>query len=152
MTLATRLEKYCLTMATSGREEPMIRAITEDFVAFTKDITVDSFGNVMARFEAASPTMTRSSGGDVFDMKEQVGHSDIRTTINIYGRIFKEDKVQIAQNLNTKLENVHKMCTEAENNVKFAEIVSQNPLQIKASKAVDSDDAQVRPTDYGFDA
>jgi hypothetical protein len=76
-------------MATSGREEPMIRAITEDFVAFTKDITVDSFGNVMARFEAASPTMTRSSGGDVFDMKEQVGHSDIRTTINIYGRIFK---------------------------------------------------------------
>jgi integrase len=98
------------------------------------------------RYTAAA--ITRSSGGDVFDMKEQVGHSDIRTTINIYGRIFKEDKVQIAQNLNTKLENVHKMCTEAENNVKFAEIVSQNPLQIQASKAVDSDDAQVRPTDY----
>jgi len=56
MTLATRLEKYCLTMATSGREEPMIRAISEDLAAFTKDITVDSFGNVMARFEAANPS------------------------------------------------------------------------------------------------
>ena len=74
--------------------------------------------------------------------------SDIRPTINIYGRIFKEDKVQSAQNLNPKLENVHKMCTEAENNVKFAEIVFQNPLQTQASKAVDTDETQVRPTDY----
>ena len=55
MSLEARLEKYCLTMATSGREEPMIRAISEDLGKFTKDITVDSFGNVMARFEAASP-------------------------------------------------------------------------------------------------
>ncbi|MEY2900307.1 MAG: hypothetical protein RL247_473 [Actinomycetota bacterium] len=34
----------------------MIRAISEDLGKFTSDITVDSFGNVMARFEAASPT------------------------------------------------------------------------------------------------
>lgn len=56
MNLATRLEKYCLTMATSGREEPMIRQMKDDLGVFTKDITVDSFGNVMARFEASSPT------------------------------------------------------------------------------------------------
>jgi putative aminopeptidase FrvX len=56
MSLVDRLEKYCLTVATSGREEPMIRAISEDFGVYTQDITVDSFGNVMARFEAASPT------------------------------------------------------------------------------------------------
>ena len=56
MSLVDRLEKYCLTMATSGREEPMIRVITQDLSAYTKDITVDSFGNVMARFEASSPT------------------------------------------------------------------------------------------------
>jgi putative aminopeptidase FrvX len=43
-------------MATSGREEPMIRQIRADLGAFTKNITVDSFGNVMARFEASSPT------------------------------------------------------------------------------------------------
>ena len=34
----------------------MIEAIKADLGAFTKDITVDSFGNVMARFEAAKPT------------------------------------------------------------------------------------------------
>ena len=56
MSLVDRLEKYCLTMATSGREEPMIRVITQDLSAHTKDISVDSFGNVMARFEASSPT------------------------------------------------------------------------------------------------
>lgn len=56
MTLAARVEKYCLTIATSGREEPMIEAISADLRAYTSDITVDSFGNVMARFEASSPT------------------------------------------------------------------------------------------------
>ena len=56
MSLADRLEKYCLTTATSGREEPMIRLLRDDMAAFTNDISVDSFGNVMARFEAASPT------------------------------------------------------------------------------------------------
>jgi putative aminopeptidase FrvX len=54
--LTDRLEKYCLTTATSGREEPMIRLISEDFRSFTDDVTVDSFGNVMARFEASTPT------------------------------------------------------------------------------------------------
>jgi putative aminopeptidase FrvX len=50
------LEKYCLTIATSGREESMIRLVSEDLGKFTENITVDSFGNVMARFEAAAPT------------------------------------------------------------------------------------------------
>jgi putative aminopeptidase len=54
--LVSRLEKYCLTIATSGREEPMIRHMKDDFGAFTQDVSVDSFGNVMARFEASSPT------------------------------------------------------------------------------------------------
>jgi len=98
------------------------------------------------RYTAAA--ITRSSGGDLFDMKEQVGHSDIRTTINIYGRIFKEDKAQIAQNLNSKLENVHKMCTEAESNVKFAAIVSQNSLEILGSSGAEQDETTFRPTDY----
>lgn len=34
----------------------MIRAMTEGLARHTSDITVDSFGNVMARFEASSPT------------------------------------------------------------------------------------------------
>lgn len=55
MTLADRLERYCLTIATSGREEPMITAIRDDLGAFSSDISTDSFGNVMARFPAASP-------------------------------------------------------------------------------------------------
>jgi putative aminopeptidase len=54
--LESRLEKYCLTIATSGREEPMIEALKADLGEYTSDITVDSFGNVMARFEAATPT------------------------------------------------------------------------------------------------
>ena len=56
MSLVERLEKYCRTMATSGREEPMMRHMKDDLGAYTQDITVDSFGNVMARFEASSPT------------------------------------------------------------------------------------------------
>jgi putative aminopeptidase len=56
MTLEDRVEKYCLTIATSGREEPMIEAIKADLGQYAKDVTVDSFGNVMARFEAAKPT------------------------------------------------------------------------------------------------
>ena len=56
MTLSSRLEKYCLTIATSGREEPMIEAIKADLGVYTNDITIDSFGNVMARFDAAKPT------------------------------------------------------------------------------------------------
>ena len=56
MSLDERLEKYCLTMATSGREEPMIQLMKDDLGEFTQNITVDSFGNVMARFDAASPT------------------------------------------------------------------------------------------------
>ena len=98
------------------------------------------------RYTAAA--ITRSSGGDIFDMKEQVGHSDIRTTINIYGRIFREDKAQIAENLNSKLENVHKMCTTAESNVRFAAIVSQNSLQTMGFGATDGDSDEPRPTDY----
>ena len=54
--LEKRLEKYCLTMATSGREEPMIKAMVEDLGAFSKDVSVDSFGNVMAYFPAAKKT------------------------------------------------------------------------------------------------
>ena len=98
------------------------------------------------RYTAAS--ITRKSGGDIFDMKEQVGHADIRTTINIYGRIFKEDKSLIAQNLNSKLENVHKMCTEVENDARFAAIVSEESLKTLASRAVDEGNQQTRPTDY----
>jgi putative aminopeptidase FrvX len=56
MTLEERVKRYCLTMATSGREEPMIEAIREDLSPFTSDISVDSFGNVMAHFPAATPT------------------------------------------------------------------------------------------------
>jgi len=56
VSLDERLEKYCLTIATSGREEPMIQLLKDDLGEFTKNITVDSFGNVMARFDAASPT------------------------------------------------------------------------------------------------
>jgi putative aminopeptidase FrvX len=56
MSLESRLEKYCLISATSGREGPMIRQIKDDLGAFTKDITVDSVGNVMARINAATPT------------------------------------------------------------------------------------------------
>lgn len=56
MSLDQRLEKYCLTTATSGREDAMIQAMTEDFGAYTSKIDIDSFGNVMARFDAASPT------------------------------------------------------------------------------------------------
>jgi putative aminopeptidase FrvX len=56
VSLEGRLEKYCLSIATSGREEPMIEAIKADLGVFTKDITVDSFGNVMARFQAAKTT------------------------------------------------------------------------------------------------
>lgn len=56
MSLVSRLEKYCLTMSTSGREESMIAAMTEDLAAHTSNITADSFGNVMARFDALSPT------------------------------------------------------------------------------------------------
>lgn len=34
----------------------MIRHMKDDLGAFTQDVTVDSFGNVMARFEASAPT------------------------------------------------------------------------------------------------
>jgi putative aminopeptidase FrvX len=70
MTLALQLEKYCLTMATSGREEPMIRLMKEDLGAFTSQVSVDSFGNVMARFDAASPTDATLM---VFAHTDQVG-------------------------------------------------------------------------------
>ena len=56
MTLAQRLERYCLTVATSGREESMIQAIQEDLSSFTSEISVDSFGNVMAQFPASTPS------------------------------------------------------------------------------------------------
>jgi len=56
VTLLNRLEKYCLTIATSGREEAMIETISADLRNYTQDISVDSFGNVMARFEASKPT------------------------------------------------------------------------------------------------
>lgn len=81
-------------------------------------------------------------------MKEQVGHSDIRTTINFYGRIFREDKLQIVENLNDKPENVPRMCTEAESNVKFAEIVSQDSSQKLASEPNESAGGESRATDY----
>jgi putative aminopeptidase FrvX len=56
MTLVERLEKYCLTIATSGREDPMIAHMRDDFASFSQKVDVDSFGNVMAHFPSASPS------------------------------------------------------------------------------------------------
>ena len=52
-------------------------------------------------------SLAKSFGGDIFDVKNQVGHSDIRTTINIYGHIFEEDSLDLAQKLDIALKNVH---------------------------------------------
>ena len=52
-------------------------------------------------------SVAKSVGGDIFDAKNQVGHSDIRTTINIYGHIFEEDSPDLAQKLDIALKNVH---------------------------------------------
>jgi integrase len=52
-------------------------------------------------------SVAKSVGGDIFDAKNQVGHSDIRTTINIYGHIFEEDSLDLAQKLDIALKNVH---------------------------------------------
>jgi len=56
VSLEQRLEKYCLTMATSGREQPMIGHMVEDLGAYSNSVEVDSFGNVTALFPAASAT------------------------------------------------------------------------------------------------
>jgi integrase len=45
----------------------------------------------------------RGAGGDIFDVKNQVGHSDIRTTINTYGHIFEEDSLDLAQKMDVAL-------------------------------------------------
>ena len=52
-------------------------------------------------------SLAQSFGGDIFDEKNQVGHSDIRTTINIYGHIFEEDSISIANKMDEALKNVH---------------------------------------------
>lgn len=52
-------------------------------------------------------SLAKSFGGDIFDVKNQVGHSDIRTTINIYGHIFEEDSISIAKKMDEALKNVH---------------------------------------------
>jgi integrase len=52
-------------------------------------------------------SIAKSVGGDIFDAKNQVGHSDIRTTINIYGHIFEEDSLDLAQKIDIALKNVH---------------------------------------------
>ena len=70
------------------------------------------------------------------------------TCVNIAGEERPDDESPLAENLNDKLENVHKMCTEAESNVKFAEIVSQDSLQTLASKPDESEGGESRPTDY----
>lgn len=51
--------------------------------------------------------MTRGAGRDIFDVRNQVGHSDIRTTINTYGHIFEEDSASIANKMDAALKNVH---------------------------------------------
>ena len=52
-------------------------------------------------------SVAKSAGGDIFDVKNQVGHSDIRTTINTYGHIFEEDSLDLAQKMDVALKNVH---------------------------------------------
>ena len=52
-------------------------------------------------------SVAKSAGGDMFDVKNQVGHSDIRTTINTYGHIFEEDSLELAQKIDIALRNVH---------------------------------------------
>ena len=52
-------------------------------------------------------SVAKSAGGDIFDVKNQVGHSDIRTTINTYGHIFEEDSLELAQKMDVALKNVH---------------------------------------------
>ena len=56
MSLVERLEKYCLTIATSGREDPMVAHMRDDFRAYSSTVDVDSLGNVMAHFPASSPS------------------------------------------------------------------------------------------------
>lgn len=56
MSLVERLEKYCLTVATSGREDPMAALMRDDFGAYSHQVEVDSLGNVMAHFPASSPS------------------------------------------------------------------------------------------------
>lgn len=52
-------------------------------------------------------SLAKSFGGDMFDVKNQVGHSDIRTIINTYGHIFEEDSASIANKMDAALKNVH---------------------------------------------
>ena len=93
-------------------------------------------------------SVTKSVGADLFDVKEQVGHADIRTTINTYGKLFAEDRQSMAKRLNEKLENVHEMCTKAENDAAFQLLLARNSLDLQGFPEVDPGADEPRPTDY----
>lgn len=92
-------------------------------------------------------SVTKSVGADLFDVKEQVGHADIRTTINTYGKLFAEDRQSMAEKLNEKLENVHKMCTKAENDAAFQLLLARNSLDLQGYPEGEPGLGELRPTD-----
>ncbi|MCX6441092.1 MAG: M42 family metallopeptidase [Actinobacteria bacterium] len=55
MSLAQRLEKYCLTPAMSGFEERMIKALQEDLRDHVDELRVDVLGNVIATIKGTEP-------------------------------------------------------------------------------------------------
>ena len=56
MSLVERLEKFCRTIATSGREEPLQRLLRSELDSVVDHSEVDSAGNLICRINAASPT------------------------------------------------------------------------------------------------
>jgi hypothetical protein len=84
----------------SGWPYVRVKANLEVYVSFQEE--KQKIDDAISAFIRA-----KGNGGDIFDAKNQVGHSDIRTTINIYGHIFEEDSLDLAQKLDIALKNVH---------------------------------------------
>jgi putative aminopeptidase FrvX len=70
VSLVSTLERYCLTIATSGREEAMAKQLVADMEPHAESVRIDSFGNVLAHFPAHTPTDTTVM---VFAHTDQLG-------------------------------------------------------------------------------
>ena len=54
----------------------------------------------------------------------------------------------MAKRLNEKLENVHEMCTKAENDAAFQLLLARNSFDLQGFPEVDPGADEPRPTDY----
>lgn len=104
--VAAMLDKYISTLYEPTPEEPLWPTLTGDHLAYRLEQAAKKAAVKKIRLHDlrhSHAAMLIDLDVNILAISKRLGHKDIKTTLNIYGHLYKEHAEQIAQKLENKI-------------------------------------------------